>query len=268
MSRFAQTLMRTTQHLRGQTAKALRMQGADEPFRAPQTLLTFSSREDLQNYAIGCDTDIGGLSTAHLDLVEPTEKDNEQTRPYVKFWGEMRLGARKELEGKIRSGYAGFRSKRRRMLIGEITDDVSMHRFLALRLRAAGHPRTRNSYYVNIQTDGPVETDLWQHRLYFRREDGGWEDIYIPFDEFVLTNTGEVSQQQMTMFRERLRTIGISILGGNSGVEGPYELGIDSIRAVNEEDVPSDHARRERTVRRDAVGETRGMSIKCRAEKI
>ena len=39
------------------------------------------------------------------------------------------------------------------------------------------------------------------------------------------------------MQREKVKTIGISILGGNSGVEGPYELGIDEIRAVNEEDV-------------------------------
>ena len=41
---------------------------------------------------------------------------------------------------------------------------------------------------------------------------------------------------QLTMFREKVRSVGISLLGGNSGVEGPYELGIDSIRAVNEED--------------------------------
>ncbi len=45
---------------------------------------------------------------------------------------------------------------------------------------------------------------------------------------------------QIAMFRERIRTIGISLLGGNSGVEGPYELNIDSIRAVNEEDVTSE----------------------------
>lgn len=60
----------------------------------------------------------------------------------------------------------------------------------------------------------------------------------IPFDNFVLTNTGEISYHQMTMYRERIRTVGISLLGGKSGVEGSYELGIDSIRAVNEEDVP------------------------------
>lgn len=39
------------------------------------------------------------------------------------------------------------------------------------------------------------------------------------------------------MFRERVRTVGISLLGGNNAVEGSYELEIDSIRVVNEEDV-------------------------------
>ena len=39
------------------------------------------------------------------------------------------------------------------------------------------------------------------------------------------------------MFREKVRSIGISLLGGNSGTAGKYELGIDSIRIVNEEDV-------------------------------
>lgn len=59
----------------------------------------------------------------------------------------------------------------------------------------------------------------------------------IPFENFILTNTGELVQHQITMMRERIRTVGISLLGGNSGVPGSYDLGIDSIRAVNEEDV-------------------------------
>ena len=36
---------------------------------------------------------------------------------------------------------------------------------------------------------------------------------------------------------ERIRWLGISILGGNAGVEGPFELGLDCIKAVNKEDV-------------------------------
>jgi NADH dehydrogenase [ubiquinone] 1 alpha subcomplex assembly factor 1 len=72
-------------------------------------------------------------------------------------------------------------------LFGEITDDVSNYRFLALRLRAAGHPRTRNSYYVNIQTDGPITSDLWQHRLFFQRDDGGWEDLFVRLESCLLS---------------------------------------------------------------------------------
>ncbi|CCM02288.1 uncharacterized protein FIBRA_04376 [Fibroporia radiculosa] len=230
MSRLTQYLHRSSKLLRDNASRVMRMQGADEPLRTPKTLFTFNSHEDIHQFATGCDADIGGTSTVHFQLdqssVAPTlneQKSAEARRPTAKFWGQMSLGPRTTL-------------------FGEMTDDVSAHQFLALRLRVAGHPRTRNSYYVNLQTDGPITTDLWQHRLYFRRDDGAWEDIYIPFNDFVLTNVGEVSPQQITMFRERIRTVGISLLGGNSGAEGPYELGVDYIRAVNVEDLPSDAA--------------------------
>ncbi len=35
----------------------------------------------------------------------------------------------------------------------------------------------------------------------------------------------------------KLRSVNISLLGGHSNVSGKYELGIDSIRLVNEEDI-------------------------------
>ena len=54
-----------------------------------------------------------------------------------------------------------------------------------------------------------------------------------------------MSENQMDMYRERVRSIGISMLGGNSGVGGKYELGIDSIRAVNEEDLTQEPLSRE-----------------------
>jgi NADH dehydrogenase [ubiquinone] 1 alpha subcomplex assembly factor 1 len=55
-------------------------------------------------------------------------------------------------------------------------------------------------------------------------------------EDFVLRNTGENVQARIRMNKERVKTVGISFLGGHSGIEGQYELGIDSIRAVNEED--------------------------------
>ena len=60
-------------------------------------------------------------------------------------------------------------------------DNVSNHWFLVLRVRAAGHPRTRGSYFVNVQTEGLTNDDLWQHRLYFSRDNGGWEDVFVHF---------------------------------------------------------------------------------------
>ncbi|KAF9237634.1 NADH:ubiquinone oxidoreductase intermediate-associated protein 30 [Melanogaster broomeanus] len=207
------------------------MEGANAPSRAPVTLFTLNTPEDIKQFATGCDADIGGTSTVHLEL------DESGSAATGRFWGEMRLSVRPEFQGKIRGGYAGFRNKPRPTLFGELCDDVSGHQYLALRLRLGGDPRLRNSYFVNLQTDGPVTTDLWQHRLYFKRNDGGWEDVFVPFDNFILTNTGELVQDQITMYRERIRTVGISLLGGNSGVSGPYDLGIHSIRVVNDEDV-------------------------------
>ena len=74
-------------------------------------------------------------------------------------------------------------------MFGELTEDVSNHEYLALRVRALGHPRTRNSYFVNLQTDGPITTDLWQHRLFFRRDDGAWEDIFVSITYLESNNT-------------------------------------------------------------------------------
>ncbi|KAF8485804.1 NADH:ubiquinone oxidoreductase complex I intermediate-associated protein 30 [Russula ochroleuca] len=226
------------------------MQGAEQPSRAPLTLFALNTPEAIKDYAFGCDADVGGTSTVHFDF----DDDPAHTPPprpgtgsntgsssnklgAVRFHGDMRLAVRPSYEQNIRGGYAGFRNKFRPTLFGELTDDVSNHRFLALRVRAAGHPRTRGSYFVNIQTEGPTNDDLWQHRLYFTRDDGVWEDVFIPFDAFVMTKAGTINTQPVRMLRERVRSVGISLLGGNSGVEGPYELGIDEIRAVNEEDV-------------------------------
>ncbi|KIL64262.1 hypothetical protein M378DRAFT_163511 [Amanita muscaria Koide BX008] len=192
----------------------------------------------MKQHATGCDADIGGTSTVHLDLDEsPKNNASIGRRATGVFWGDMRLDVKADVEGKIRGGYAGFRNKSRPTFFGNLTEDVSHHRYLSLRLRLAGDPSTHNSYFVNIQTDSPHSSDLWQHRLYFQRQDNVWEDILIPFDNFVRTNSGEVSEVQIKMDKERVRSIGISLLGGNSGSVGKYELGVDSIRMVNDQDV-------------------------------
>lgn len=48
--------------------------------------------------------------------------------------------------------------------------------------------------------------------------------------DFTLTNTGTLSETQIEMFREKVRTIGISVLGPG---EGDFELGLQSFECVN-----------------------------------
>jgi NADH dehydrogenase [ubiquinone] 1 alpha subcomplex assembly factor 1 len=193
--------------------KVLQMQGAEPPSRAPLTLFTLTTPKVIKEYAYGCDADVGGTSSVHFDFdhdpahLPPNPTGGTGTGPgeddvvgSARFHGVMNLAVRPGYEEQIRGGYAGFRNKVcvfppetttkittkiffdckfRPTLFGELMDDVSNHRFLALRVRVAGHPRTRHSYFVNIQTEGPTDDDLWQHRLYFTRQDGGWEDVFV-----------------------------------------------------------------------------------------
>ncbi|TFK27155.1 complex I intermediate-associated protein CIA30 [Coprinopsis marcescibilis] len=241
MSHWSRYIDRSARVVRDGLSRVILMQGADVRATAPKTLYTFHTQEDIDQFATGCDGDIGGSSTVHLDLETSPEINAGSGQPTTaKFHGSMRLDVKPGFERKIRGGYAGFRNKNKPSIFGNVLDDLSGQDYLALRLRLSGDLRTRNSYFVNLQTDGPISTDLWQHRLYFRRNDGGWEDVFIPFSNFVRTNAGEMVESQIEMYRERVRSIGISLLGGNSGVSGKYELGLESIRAVNEEDVTAE----------------------------
>ncbi|KAJ4480058.1 complex I intermediate-associated protein 30-domain-containing protein [Lentinula aciculospora] len=217
----------------------LKMTGADPPSRAPHTLYTFNSKDDLRMYTTGCDGDIGGNSTVNLDVDESSAHNAQIKKPATaKFWGDMRLDVRPQYQGRVRGGYAAFRNKPRPTLFGDILDNIEFHEYIALRLRVSGDPITHNSYFVNLQTNGPITTDVWQHRLFFQKKNE-WEDVFIPFRNFVRTNNGELSEIQLEM-SDKLRSVGISLLGGNAGVSGKYELNIDSIRIVNEEDAVSD----------------------------
>lgn len=247
-SQLSAYLARSAHVFRTNAMKVARMEGANEPNRKPITLFTLNSHQDLSQFAKGCDADIGGTSTVDLTLQQPSSTE----KPFTRFSGEMRLGVHPEVEGLVRGGYAGFWSRRRTSLFGDIMDDLSHHKYLSLRVRSGGDPRTRNSYFVNVKTDSAFSADLWQHRLFFRRDQGQWEDVFIPLEDFVLRNTGEIVEGRIRMNKEHVKSVGVSFLGGHSGIEGQYQLDIDSIRAVNEEDAeipekdPSEGTRWER----------------------
>lgn len=89
----------------------IHMEGANAPSRAPKTLFTYNTPNNLSELAIGCDSDIGGQSTANLELDQSTVHDSSIGRPTTRFWGNMSLVPKPGMEDKIRSGYASFRNK-------------------------------------------------------------------------------------------------------------------------------------------------------------
>jgi NADH dehydrogenase [ubiquinone] 1 alpha subcomplex assembly factor 1 len=137
-------------------------------------------------------------------------------------------------------------------------DSIEFHRYLALRLRLAGERSTHSAYFVNILTESAFSTDLWQHRLYFKHNNNRWEDIFvrgssanhdanvflsmlfhvsqIPFNNFVRVNAGQIVESK-SKIHEQILSVGVALLGGHCNATGKYELGIDTIRIVNEEDV-------------------------------
>ncbi|KAF9046858.1 complex I intermediate-associated protein CIA30 [Hymenopellis radicata] len=231
-SHWAKYWNRTGSILRQGIYDVVHMTGSEAPSRAARTIFSFNDLDSIREFKTGCDADIGGTSTVHFDLDETPE------RPATgRFWGEMSLRVQPGKEGKVRGGYAAIQNRRRPTLFGEQMEDIEHHDYLALRVRAGGEPATREAYFVNIRTDGLVQADIWQHRIFFRRSDGGWEDVYIPFANFVRTNHGQIAESKDTIGSAKLRSVNISLLGGHSNVSGKYELGIDSIRLVNEEDI-------------------------------
>jgi len=185
-------------------------------------MFKLNTPKDLQEWAIGCDKDIGGYSEAKLEITP---------EGIGKFSGNLSLELPADAEIQ-QSGYAAIRSKvKPSSMFGTPCFDTTLFRYLALRVRG-DHRR----YFVNIQTDGVIQTDLYQHRL-FLRTPGEWQTVMIPFRDFVLTNNGMIQEDQIDMMREKVKTVGISITDRE---EGPFEIEIDWIKAMNTETTEGD----------------------------
>jgi len=219
---------RSARLLRDNTASIISMQGAFMSGQ-PKILFKYRSPHDIRQHISGSDTDVGGSSTAKLDI---SPEDGRG-----RFSGIINMNVPKLKDGSTLGGYAGFRNRTRTSLFGDITEDLELHNYLALRVRAASDARTRTAYFVNLQTEGPDPPDLWQHRLYLSQEDGSprgtWETVLIPFSSFELASVDDAPSKQK-ISRHSIRSIGISILGGRAKISGHYELGIDYVAAIKE----------------------------------
>ncbi|KAJ1923570.1 hypothetical protein IWQ60_005795 [Tieghemiomyces parasiticus] len=208
-------LNRTAEKLKEGLTKVMAMDQVSWQKELP--LVQLNKAEDLDRWVVGSDQDIGGFSSARLDVTP------EGTGV---FHGT--LSQQVPTDNKIvTSGYAAVRTKKLQpTLFGESFWDIQPFRYLALRVRG-----DHRKYLVNLRTSSFIKTDLYQHRL-FLRTPGQWETVYIPFQFFAMTNNGSFISQHVDMDREEVENVGLSI---SDRQDGPFRLELDWIKAVNTE---------------------------------
>lgn len=204
------------------------IKGASTPYE----LHSFRSAESLYDCKVMSDVDIGGFSEAQLDWRPPstdsafgTPPAEDTTHGYARFHGSISTQLPRNRPDIERTGYAAWRTlDRPATLFGRSLWNIDPYVYLALRIKSDGR-----SYFVNVQTESVVPTDLHQHRLFSKRP-GEWETVLIKWNDFVRTNHGFVVEPQTELLRQKVRTIGIGL---TDRIPGPFDLSIDRIWATN-----------------------------------
>jgi NADH dehydrogenase [ubiquinone] 1 alpha subcomplex assembly factor 1 len=202
------------------TNAALKLEGLRSPSK-PFRLIHFDQAEDLERCKKMSDKDIGGFSTAGFDYHPVTQTEP----PHVRFHGTISTQLPQNQPHIQRTGYAGWRTlDRGSTIFGKSLWDVSMYGFLAIQFKSDGR-----KYFLNVQTESIVPTDIHQHLLHSKTP-GEWETILIKWNEFVRTNHGQVVEPQREMLTQKVRTLGISLI---DRIPGPYDLSISKMWATN-----------------------------------
>lgn len=128
------------------------------PKPGPLSIFSFHNAPitPLDTVATGCDSDIGGVSTAEMSMVEETGADGSTAPSHMSFHGTLSLHVPPEYAGRIRTGYAAFRSKTRPTLFGDDTWNLELYSHLRVRVAYRGWEGWRSKFVCNLQTDGPV----------------------------------------------------------------------------------------------------------------
>ncbi|KAF6840645.1 complex i intermediate-associated protein 30 [Colletotrichum plurivorum] len=214
--------------------KAEGIKGATGPYM----LQDFRKPGSTADCKVLSDRDIGGFSQSNLDWVpstssapaeppseSPTEGPTTTSTGYARFHGSISTELPKDDPKIQRTGYAAWRTPDQKPTIfGKSIWDIDPYVYLAMRVKSDGR-----SYFINLQTDSVVPTDLHQHRLFSRRP-GEWETVFIKWNDFVRTNHGFVVEPQTEMLRSKVTTVGIGL---TDRVPGPFELCIERIWATN-----------------------------------
>ncbi|KAL2161180.1 hypothetical protein VTH06DRAFT_8399 [Thermothelomyces fergusii] len=193
--------------------------------RTPYELHSFRGPESIRDCKIMSDAEIGGFSSANLDWVSGPA--GGPAGGYARFHGTISTRLPRDRPEVKRTGYAAFRTRDRPPTIfGRSLINIDPYVYLALRVKSDGR-----AYFINVQTESVVPTDLHQHRLFVKKP-GEWETVLVKWSDFVRTNYGFVVEPQTEMLRQKVRSIGIGL---TDRLPGPFELCIERMWATNDE---------------------------------
>lgn len=197
---------------------------------APYILSSFHDSEQIAACKVISDADMGGFTKASLDWNPPDVSSNpkptENTCGYARFHGNISINLPKNKPQIQRTGYAAWRTRDRPPTIfGKSLWDIDPYTYLAIRVKSDGR-----KYFVNLQTESLVQSDIHQHRLYARRP-GEWETVLIKWNDFVRTNHGIVMEPQTELMRQKVRTVGVGLI---DRIPGNFDISIESIWATND----------------------------------
>lgn len=183
-------------------------------------LWNFRDSEDLKNWTLSTDMEIGGKSQASLKLGR-----NNQT---AIFYGVLNSEVPRDGETTA-SGYCTLRSRPKKGAFGRtLHSDWSNFNTLHLRIRGDGRPwmvNIQSETYFSLQWD-----DLYHYFIYTR---GGpyWQDVKIPLSKFFMSSRGRVQDGQYALWPDKITTLGFTL---SDKADGPFQLEIDFIGLTND----------------------------------
>lgn len=199
---------------------AVNLEGMKTPTR-PYHLLDFTNPESILTCKTMSDADLGGFSIVNLEHVPRSTAEPAHAR----FHGKISIDLPRNRPQVQRTGYAAWRNRDRPATIfGKSLWDMDPYTYLALRVKSDGR-----KYFLNVQSETIVYTDIHQHRLYTKRT-GEWETVLIKWSEFVRTNYGQVVEPQTELMTQKIRTVGVGL---TDRVPGSYNLAISKVWATN-----------------------------------
>ncbi|KAK0656310.1 complex I intermediate-associated protein 30-domain-containing protein [Cercophora newfieldiana] len=220
-------LGRSVDELKRLSDIVFKLEGIKGP-SGPYQLFNFHAADSVNDCKVMSDVNIGGVSTAHLDWVPPPAPSQTSSHPkgHARFHGTISTQLPKDRPDIKRTGFAAFRTHDRGATIfGRSLWNIDPYTYLALRVKTDGR-----AYFVNVQTEGVVPTDLHQHRL-FTKKPGEWETVLIRWNDFVRTNHGFVVEPQTEIMREKVKSVGIGL---TDRIPGPFEMCIERVWATND----------------------------------